>query len=117
MTTRELFEQKFGRPPEGAVMFTSPTGSFAGYGYSLLNGVGNQREIRDYDNKWIGFQAGYEASITIGRKCAWTCDEYEDAWDTGCGNLFSFIDGSPEENKFKYCCYCGGNLTENKEGK
>ena len=108
MTTRELFESRF--PVPERVFYELVVNEYR----SRSINRDEECEADLYNAKWIGFQAGYEASITIGRKCAWTCDEYEDAWDTGCGNLFSFIDGSPEENKFEYCCYCGGNLTENK---
>lgn len=38
--------------------------------------------------------------------CEWKEDE-DGNWDTGCGNTFSFDEGGPEENKSKFCCYCG----------
>lgn len=38
--------------------------------------------------------------------CEWNEDE-DGNWDTGCGNTFSFDEGGPEENKSKFCCYCG----------
>lgn len=41
--------------------------------------------------------------------CRWTYDP-DYCWDTGCKNAFSFTDGGPAENEFKYCCYCGGKL-------
>jgi len=34
-------------------------------------------------------------------------------WHTSCKNDFSITnDGSPSENKFAYCCYCGETLKE-----
>lgn len=44
-------------------------------------------------------------------KCWWT--ENEDGyWDTSCDNAFEIIDGTPAENNFKFCCYCGGQLVQ-----
>lgn len=40
--------------------------------------------------------------------CYW--NETDVAWETSCGNLFNFTADGPEENKFKYCPYCGGRL-------
>ncbi len=41
--------------------------------------------------------------------CAWDEDE-DGTWHTDCGNLFEVIDGTPAENKMKFCCYCGAAL-------
>lgn len=44
-------------------------------------------------------------------ECAWKYDDDEyGTWSTSCGNLFSFTADGPEENDFKFCCYCGGKL-------
>lgn len=48
----------------------------------------------------------------MSKSCQWKYDEFEDSWDTSCGNKFSFIDGNPHENGFAYCCYCGGDLMQ-----
>ena len=44
--------------------------------------------------------------------CVWT--EPEDygggPWETTCGRLFSFTDDGPNENGFKFCCWCGRSL-------
>lgn len=44
--------------------------------------------------------------------CAWTQEEDEGAWATDCGELFVLNDGVPSENRMRFCCYCGGALTE-----
>jgi hypothetical protein len=45
--------------------------------------------------------------------CEWTLDDDENCfWRTQCGNLFAFEGGTPSENSFKFCCYCGGALKE-----
>lgn len=47
--------------------------------------------------------------------CTWTLDVDEwNSWATGCGNLFIIDDGTPKENDFRYCCYCGKPLIESK---
>jgi len=47
----------------------------------------------------------------VREPCVWSQDE-EGAWDTTCGGLFEFADGWPSENGAKYCCYCGGVISE-----
>lgn len=44
-------------------------------------------------------------------RCEWIEDE-NGTWDTGCGNAFQITDGTPAENRFKFCAYCGGALVE-----
>jgi hypothetical protein len=39
-------------------------------------------------------------------KCVWTEDE-DGIWSTDCKNDFLFIDGGPDDNKMKFCCFCG----------
>lgn len=48
--------------------------------------------------------------------CEWTnnYDPDERIYDTSCGQAFVFIDGSPEENKMQFCCYCGKKLAQLK---
>ena len=43
------------------------------------------------------------------------CEWIEDSdgwWRTGCDKGFVVNDGTPAENGFKYCCYCGKPLKE-----
>lgn len=41
--------------------------------------------------------------------CTWTLDDDESGtWASSCGELWSFIDGGPAENRVNYCHYCGG---------
>jgi hypothetical protein len=44
-------------------------------------------------------------------KCTWSQDE-EGCWSTDCNNCFTLVDGSPEDNGMKFCCYCGKRLEE-----
>ena len=43
--------------------------------------------------------------------CKW--EQYDDDWgayETDCGQAFNIIDGTPEDNRMKFCCYCGKPL-------
>ena len=41
--------------------------------------------------------------------CEWSqnCDDDERYFDTSCGEAYVLIDGTLDENKHKYCPYCG----------
>jgi len=45
------------------------------------------------------------------KPCVWTEDE--GYWVTSCGSEFVINEGTPKQNKMKYCCYCGGTILEN----
>lgn len=50
-------------------------------------------------------------------KCVWSeFPEIDDCgnWDTGCGNAFILSEGTPSENEFKFCPYCGREIEESK---
>jgi len=42
--------------------------------------------------------------------CKWTQDDIDEGWDTECGGKFILETGSPHENKFAFCPYCGRYL-------
>lgn len=51
------------------------------------------------------------------KPCVWKQDENtflldddERTWNTGCGGMFTIMNGTPAENKMKYCCYCGAKI-------
>jgi hypothetical protein len=45
--------------------------------------------------------------------CEWSQDDLDGDWFvTDCGNDFILNDGTPEENKMKFCCYCGKPLKQ-----
>lgn len=44
-------------------------------------------------------------------QCAWVREE-EGQWVTGCDNAYEIIDGSPEQNRMKFCCYCGKTIKD-----
>jgi hypothetical protein len=46
--------------------------------------------------------------------CIWTqgSENYDGEWDTSCVNVFWFNDGTPKENEFKFCPFCGHPITQ-----
>jgi rRNA maturation endonuclease Nob1 len=43
--------------------------------------------------------------------CPWSRDSYDyHDYLTGCGHAFTFNDGGPKENDFKFCPYCGDRI-------
>jgi hypothetical protein len=51
--------------------------------------------------------------MSDGRRCNWhQDDEGSDVWQTECGHYMTIIEGTPAENEFKYCCYCGCEIVE-----
>ena len=50
-------------------------------------------------------------------KCIWEQDDYEsDCWSTTCKQYFSLNEGTPKENGFIFCVFCGKKV-EQKEFK
>lgn len=50
----------------------------------------------------------------VDSDCIWTHNDSDECWDTECGQAFCFIDGGPDGNTLKFCCYCGKVLRENQ---
>lgn len=49
--------------------------------------------------------------------CTWTYEDDNETvvWQTACGETFVFCnDDGPLGNSMKWCCYCGGKMTENR---
>lgn len=79
--------------------------------------------MTDFDSEYpVGFDySSGPASLfaTAAREnpttCVWKQDEgfYDDiSWDTACGEKFEFYDGTPEDNAFNFCPFCGQHLKE-----
>jgi rRNA maturation endonuclease Nob1 len=45
-------------------------------------------------------------------ECVWTYggDWDDDYFETSCGEMFSLIDGTPEQNHYHFCPSCGKSL-------
>ena len=75
---------------------------------------GSFPEVSIYDRPEI-IEADYEVVNVQTGVCKWT-NEVEplcgpsDFWATSCGNTWVLIEGTPGENKMKYCPYCGRRL-------
>ena len=45
--------------------------------------------------------------------CNWHQDGEDcDTWQTGCGHYFTINDGTPMDNDFRHCCFCGKPLAQ-----
>jgi len=46
--------------------------------------------------------------------CTWTRtqDDYDDYYETSCDKSFMLADGTPKQNKMRFCCYCGKPLEQ-----
>lgn len=57
-------------------------------------------------------------SVSTGGLARKACDWYQDGdydsdtWATGCKHLFIINEGTPEDNRMAFCCYCGGEITQ-----
>jgi hypothetical protein len=52
----------------------------------------------------------FSAPQAVPAVCEWTQDadfEMGDTYHSSCGELWSFIDGGPKENRVSYCHHCG----------
>jgi hypothetical protein len=65
-------------------------------------------------DRLAGKNVDLEAELYHYKKviCMWTQtdDEESNNWESACGDLFYFEDGTPEENGMKFCPYCGKPL-------
>lgn len=57
-----------------------------------------------------GQLGGYVA--TDLQVCTWDMVGEYCYWQTDCGKEFSIEDGTPKENGFKFCVYCGKKLRQ-----
>ena len=59
-------------------------------------------------------QKRIEAQSAVPTTCNWFQDseDQSDLYDTTCGNRYFIIDGTPTDNGFLFCCYCGKPLTQ-----
>ena len=49
--------------------------------------------------------------------CNWTEDiDDEGTYDTGCNNRFAINEGTPEDNGFIFCPYCGELIAADAAG-
>ena len=71
--------------------------------------------IREQNWKMVARIAELEGELSgLKPTCCWTSppDYDNDGWETGCGNEIILNDGTPEDNKFSFCPYCGCEIVE-----
>jgi len=74
--------------------------------------VKRRREIDDEAFDYAEQIETLRTQLAAARVCKWREDDPDfGTWRTGCGHLWSFNAGGPEENDAKFCQYCGGELT------
>ena len=56
------------------------------------------RVIASHIEKMFGSKEG---------KCKWAYDNFHEMWETACGNAWTLCDGTPAENRMKFCPFCG----------
>ncbi len=47
--------------------------------------------------------------------CRWSYDDWDDAWQTECGDRHVFFADGPIENGYRFCPYCGREIKEDKK--
>jgi len=55
-----------------------------------------------------------EAALAKPDTCTWFQDGDSDSsmYQTSCRKYFDLTDGTPEDNKMQWCCYCGKKLVQ-----
>ena len=58
--------------------------------------------------------AALRAALAEPDTCVWQQDGDSDSgfYGTSCKRYFDLNDGTPEDNKMAWCCYCGRKLTQ-----
>lgn len=60
-------------------------------------------------------RALHRAAEKMVRRCEWRLDDPDQGtWESSCGCAFNIIEGGPEQNDMRFCCYCGDPLKEIK---
>ena len=49
---------------------------------------------------------------TPTKTCVWAQEDESDLWATKCGHYFTINDGTPTDNKMRYCVFCGGTIDQ-----
>ena len=70
------------------------------------------------NNELYGVACGLGDAIKIVKRCGVSddvcerrlCDEEANVYDTSCRNPHILIEGTPKENNYEYCPYCGKKI-------
>lgn len=100
---------------------TNPTIKRITIGPSRIGGQKMPADLPDEYGKYItSLEKAYDKlsaknkalieAVEAKGTCAWKYDENSEVWETSCDNLYCIIDGTPTENKMKFCTYCGKQI-------
>ena len=92
-----------------AVMFPFQESEFEAESFT---DIGRQR-VDEWLDRTLGAAEGAQGWQPIETApCVWKQhDDYDDDyWESDCGEAWCFIDGTPAENKVKFCHGCGGKV-------
>lgn len=81
---------------------------------ALSDAIKEIERLRRFAADNLAWTAEDQKAVDADIWCDWTQenDEGSDVWATTCGKLFCLNEGSPTENKMRFCCYCGKTLRE-----
>jgi len=85
----------------------------AAFGWSSSNAAFDHLEALEkkgyLTRNEIGNRMLTDRPSASARLCLWQrADDESETWKSTCGELWSFIDGGPAENRVSYCHHCGG---------
>lgn len=49
------------------------------------------------------------------RKCVWRYQDVDDYYETTCKQSFALVEGDCKENKYRFCPFCGKEISERRE--
>jgi hypothetical protein len=80
------------------------------YCYNHKSNWPNRKKVYgDCTDPWAEAMDGCKVRDRFNKECCkW--HETDEAWETGCGEMFVLNDGTPMENKMKYCYACGRKI-------
>lgn len=69
--------------------------------------------IAALEEKALRLSEQIDAAKKVNDLCGWSCSSIgEEGWETSCGNMFIIEAGTPKDNDFIYCPYCGRKIHE-----
>ena len=70
--------------------------------------------VEDAMQKFTDVSQDIEAALAEPETCTWQQDGDSDSgsYGTSCRRYFNLEDGTPEDNKMAWCCYCGKKLAQ-----
>ena len=84
--------------------------------FLTIANTGDEKSDFAYDNVRNALDKAIEIAKHDGVSddvCVWRlCDEEANVYDTSCRNPHILIEGTPKENNYEYCPYCGKKIKE-----